>query len=208
MPDSFQDHWDNIYSNKQPEELSWTQEIPTTSLDFIRSFNLPKSARIIDIGGGDSKLVDYLLEEGYQNLTVLDISEKSLERAKIRLGSRSEMVQWIVSDVTEFQPSEKYDLWHDRAAFHFLTDSEKVTTYINIASESVAGYLTIGTFSESGPDKCSGLKVQKYSEELLQNTLSRYFKKLLCKEEKHTTPFNTVQNFLFCSFIKSLNNYL
>ena len=202
------DHWNSIYDKKSPEELSWTQEIPLTSLEFIKSFDLPKTAKIIDIGGGDSKLVDFLIKEGYTDITVLDISEKALEKAKSRLGNNSEKVKWIVSNVTDFTPSVKYDVWHDRATFHFLTTYENITKYIATASEHVKGYITIGTFSDKGPDKCSGLEIKKYSEEELENTISKDFIKLKCKTEDHTTPFNTVQNFLFCSFKKTHNNYL
>ncbi len=202
MSENLQEHWNSIYSTKQPNEVSWTQEIPATSLEFIRSFGLSKSAKIIDIGGGDSKLADYLLEEGFNNITVLDISEKALEKAKLRLGEKAKNVKWIVSDVVHFHPVEKYDLWHDRAAFHFLTTDIQIAKYIEIASQCVTGFLTIGTFSDTGPKKCSGLEIKQYSEKLLQGTLSRYFAKISCKTESHTTPFNTVQNFLFCSFSK------
>ena len=195
-------HWETVYSTKQPHEVSWTQEIPQTSLDFIHSFQLPKTAKIIDVGGGDSKLVDFLINEGYQDVTVLDISEKALERAKERLGNKAGQVKWIVSDVTEFKPNERYDIWHDRATFHFLTTPEQITQYISIANASVAGYMTIGTFSDNGPQKCSGLAIKQYTEVELQNQLSQSFSKIKCITEDHTTPFNTAQNFLFCSFKK------
>ena len=114
------EHWEKVYATKQPHEVSWTQELPKTSLDFVHSFNLPKTASIIDIGGGDSKLVDYLLDEGFENISVLDISATAIEKAKQRLGAKAAKVNWIVSDVTEFHPSSTYDCWHDRATFHFL----------------------------------------------------------------------------------------
>ncbi|MGZ5242872.1 MAG: class I SAM-dependent methyltransferase [Bacteroidia bacterium] len=193
-------HWENVYQNKQPNEVSWTQEIPQTSLDFIHSFNLPKTAGIIDIGGGDSKLVDYLLAENYENITVLDISEKALERAKKRLGKKAEKVKWIASDITEFKPEENYDLWHDRATFHFLTTPQQVDKYMNIATKAVSGFLTMGTFSDKGPVKCSGLEIKQYTEQTLQDQLHAGFEKIVCIEEDHITPFQTKQNFLFCSF--------
>ena len=202
MPDK-KAHWETVYSTKQPNEVSWTQEVPQTSLSFIHSFDLPKSARIIDVGGGDSKLVDYLVAEGYANVTVLDISEKALERAKMRLGLLAEKVTWINSDITEFEPKERYDIWHDRATFHFLTTPEQISKYLSIAGSSVTSYMTIGTFSNNGPKKCSGLDITQYSEEQLQQTLAEYFSKIKCITEDHTTPFNTIQNFLFCSFKKS-----
>jgi 2-polyprenyl-3-methyl-5-hydroxy-6-metoxy-1,4-benzoquinol methylase len=195
-------HWETVYETKNPEEVSWTQETPKTSLDFIYSFNLPKSAKIIDIGGGDSKLVDYLIEEGFENITVLDISEKALEKAKLRLGDNAKKINWIVSDITQFEPNNTYDVWHDRATFHFLTTTEQISKYIEIAEKSVNGYLIIGTFSENGPKKCSGLHIKQYNEEALTNELKDSFKKINCIIEDHQTPFKTTQNFLFCSFKK------
>jgi 2-polyprenyl-3-methyl-5-hydroxy-6-metoxy-1,4-benzoquinol methylase len=197
-------HWETVYATKTPEEISWTQEIPKTSLEFIHSFGLKKSASIIDIGGGDSKLVDYLVDEGYENLTVLDISANALDKAKQRLGNKAERVNWVVSDITEFEPGTKFDIWHDRATFHFLTTSEQITKYIETAIKATKGYLTIGTFSENGPGKCSGLEVKQYSEEALETELNKGFKKLRCVNEDHRTPFGTLQNFLFCSFKRQL----
>ena len=197
------EHWEKVYATKQPHEVSWTQEIPKTSLDFIHSFNLSKTSSIIDIGGGDSKLVDYLLGEGFQNISVLDISEKAIERAKQRLGDKSAKVQWIVSDITEFHPTTTYDCWHDRATFHFLTSSDDINIYLSIARKAVTEFLAIGTFSDKGPQKCSMLDVHQYTEDELQQQLQNGFKKLKCITEDHKTPFNTIQNFLFCSFKRS-----
>ena len=118
-------HWETVYETKKPDQVSWSQEIPKTSLEFIHSFGLEKTAKIIDIGGGDSKLVDYLLDEGFENVTVLDISAKSLEKARNRLGEKANKVNWIVSDITEFEPNMTFDVWHDRATFHFLTTPEQ-----------------------------------------------------------------------------------
>jgi SAM-dependent methyltransferase len=202
MTEDRKTHWETVYQTKTPNEVSWTQERPQTSLDFIHGFNLPKAASIIDIGGGDSKLVDYLLDEGYENMTVLDISEKALEKAKRRLGERANNITWIVSDITEFKPTEKYDLWHDRATFHFLTTEKEIATYLDIAQHSVNGYLIIGTFSENGPKKCSGLEIKQYTEDQLQHQLESRFEKIRCVTIDHITPFQTTQNFLFCSFGK------
>jgi trans-aconitate methyltransferase len=195
-------HWETVYETKQPNEVSWTQERPKTSLDYIRETHLGKSARIIDIGGGDSKLVDFLLEEGYENITVLDISEKVLERVKKRLGKNADKVSWIVSDITEFKPETKYDIWHDRATFHFLTTAEQVEKYIEITEKWVTDFLIVGTFSENGPKKCSGLEIKQYSEMEMENQFSKNFKKLKCIAEDHITPFETSQNFTFCVFEK------
>ena len=199
---SRKNHWEDVYKTKSPNEVSWTQEVPKTSLDFIRSFGLDKTAKIIDIGGGDSKLVDFLLHEGYKDITVLDISAKALEKAQKRLGDKAKGVTWLTSDITEFKPDTTYDVWHDRATFHFLTHPEEVEAYIAIAARAVRGYLTIGTFSENGPEKCSGLEIQQYSEEKLTTLFKSGFDKIRCVEQDHETPFGTEQNFLFCGFKK------
>ena len=193
-------HWETVYQTKSPDQVSWTQEIPTTSLDFIHSFGLSKTASVIDIGGGDSKLVDHLLDEGFENITVLDISVKALEKSKKRLGAKAKKVNWVVSDILEFKPTNNFDLWHDRATFHFLTTTEQVEKYMTIARNSVNGYIIIGTFSENGPTKCSGLEIKQYSEENLTAELNKDFDKIRCVTEDHLTPFATTQNFLFCSF--------
>lgn len=198
-------HWETVYETKNPDQVSWTQEVPKTSLDFIHSFGLAKTAKIIDIGGGDSKLVDYLLDEGFENITVLDISAIALNKAKQRLGHKAKKVNWVVSDITEFKPNTTFDVWHDRATFHFLTTAEQIATYTNIARHAVTGYLTIGTFSNNGPQKCSGLDIKQYNEETLETELQNGFCKLRCVVEDHTTPFNTTQNFLFCSFKRHTN---
>ena len=199
------EHWEKVYATKQSHEVSWTQELPQTSLDFIHSFNLPKTASIIDIGGGDSKLVDFLLDEGFQNISVLDISEKAIERAKQRLGNKAAKVNWIISDVTEFHPTTTYDCWHDRATFHFLTGKDDINTYLTTARQAVNEFMAIGTFSDKGPKKCSMLDVHQYTEKELQLQLQNGFEKLKCVTEDHTTPFHTTQNFLFCSFKRSAN---
>ena len=193
-------HWESIYETKNPDEVSWTQDVPKTSLDFIHLFALRKDAQIIDVGGGDSRLADFLLDEGYENITVLDISSKALEKAKQRLCNRAEKVKWIVCDVTEFEPSTIYDVWHDRAAFHFLTEATQVSKYLDIARRCVRGFMMLGTFSTTGPLKCSGLEIKQYDEQSLTAQLEDGFDKLKCITEDHITPFNTKQNFLFCSF--------
>ena len=199
-------HWETVYETKNPDEVSWTQEIPKTSLAFIHSFGLDKSSKIIDIGGGDSKLVDFLLDQGFENITVLDISEKALEKAKIRLGEKSKKVTWTISDILDFEPTETYGVWHDRAAFHFLTTEEEIEKYKSIVNKSVDGFLIIGTFSENGPLKCSGLEISQYSQEKLTSTFEEKFDKIDSVLEDHQTPFGTTQNFLFCGFKKRLNS--
>ncbi len=195
-------HWDAIYQTKALKDVSWFQSTPQTSLDFLHEFRVPLDARIIDIGGGDSYLVDHLLREGYRDITVLDISEASIERAKLRLGEQADKVTWIVADAANFEPSRKYDFWHDRAAFHFLTSEHEVAGYLNTARQHLSenGIMVVGTFSENGPEKCSGMAVKQYSETTMTSLFERFFKKIKCITVDHQTPFNTIQNFIFCSF--------
>lgn len=197
-------HWDSVYSTKQPNEVSWTQDRPETSLQFIQETGLALTAKIIDIGGGDSRLVDCLLDLGYQDITVLDISAAAIERAKARLGVAAAQVHWIVSDIEDFVPQRTYDLWHDRATFHFLTTPSQISEYVGKAAKAVTGYMTIGTFSENGPARCSGLPVRQYSENELTQVLASGFQKIRCLHEDHVTPFDTVQSFLFCNFGKAV----
>jgi 2-polyprenyl-3-methyl-5-hydroxy-6-metoxy-1,4-benzoquinol methylase len=197
-------HWDLIYGTKQLNEVSWYQPTPDTSLKFFEQFNIPKQAKIIDVGGGDSLLVDHLLDRGYENITVLDISELALERAKLRLGDRAASVKWIAADAASFVPEEQYDFWHDRAAFHFLTQEEEIENYINNVQKSIkpSGILVIGTFSEQGPKKCSGIEIKQYSETSMTDRLKPFFEKIECISVEHKTPFDTIQQFIFCSFRK------
>ncbi|PHR17284.1 MAG: SAM-dependent methyltransferase [Fluviicola sp.] len=195
-------HWETVYENKSPNEVSWTEEIPQTSLDFIHSFGDDKSASIIDIGGGDSRLVDCLLDEGYTNISVLDISEKALDRAKIRLGDLANSVNWIVSDITEFKPESTFDIWHDRAVFHFLTEEADIESYLELVGQSVAKNMVIGTFSENGPLRCSALDISQYSMQELGERFGEKFEVIRSMNVDHTTPFDTVQNFSFCGFVK------
>ncbi len=193
-------HWDEVYTTKTPEQVSWTQKVPNISLKLIANLSLPKESNIIDIGGGDSNLVDFLLEEGYQNISVLDISEKAISKAKIRLGDKASKVNWIVSDVLDFKPEKNYDLWHDRAAFHFLTNKNEIGHYAETIKRYVTKGLIIATFSTEGPLKCSGLNITQYSENTLLNLFQNDFKITECITDEHITPFNTTQNFLYCSF--------
>ena len=197
-------HWENIYQTKELKDLSWFQPTPETSLDFIKQSNLPTTAKIIDIGGGDSFLVDHLLDLGYQDISVLDISASAIDRAKQRLGDKAKNVKWIVADAATFKPTEKYDFWHDRAAFHFLTDEQEISNYLQTAQQNInpTGILVIGTFSEQGPNKCSGIEIKQYSETTMTDQLRKFFEKIKCISVNHRTPFDTIQNFVFCSFRK------
>jgi 2-polyprenyl-3-methyl-5-hydroxy-6-metoxy-1,4-benzoquinol methylase len=194
-------HWNNIYNSKELKDLSWYQPLPT-SLRFLKQFSIPTTGKIIDIGGGNSLLVDHLLDLGYQDITVLDISELALDRAKKRLGNSASKVKWIVADVATFKSAERYDFWHDRATFHFLTLEKEIKSYINTVQQNIkpGGILVIGTFSENGPKKCSGIEIKQYSERTMTNRLKKYFEKIECITIDHKTPFDSIQNFIFCSF--------
>lgn len=199
------EHWERVYNSKRFSEVSWYQATPGVSLDFIKDLHIAKDAAIIDVGGGDSFFVDHLLDTGFTDITVLDISTAAINRAKQRLGSRAGLVNWIVSDITEFVPVRKYDFWHDRAVFHFLTKEEQINKYLAVANKalSVSGKILIGTFSETGPSTCSGLPVKQYSETTMTALIKKWFDKIKCIRIDHVTPFNTIQNFLFCSFKKA-----
>lgn len=197
-------HWENIYQTKELEDVSWFEPIPETSLNFFKKFDVPTTAKVIDIGGGDSFLVDHLLNLGYQDITVLDISAAAIERAKQRLGVQAKNIKWIVADAANFKPTEKYDFWHDRAAFHFLIDEQEISNYLKTAQEFVHlnGIMVIGTFSEQGPKKCSGIDIKQYSEITMTKRFENFFEKINCLMVDHKTPFDTIQNFVFCSFRK------
>lgn len=195
-------HWENIYQTKELKDVSWYQPQPETSLEFISNLKIAKDAKIIDVGGGDSFLVEFLLDLGYNDITVLDISANAIERAKARMGESAQKVKWIVSDITQFNPTEKYDLWHDRAAFHFLRSENDIENYMKVLNKSIAenGQIIIGTFSEDGPLKCSGIEIKQYSEKSMVNQFQADFENIACLQVVHTTPFDTTQNFTFCSF--------
>ncbi len=194
-------HWEKVFSTKLPEEVSWTQAVPLTSLSLVHRTGVSKSAPIIDVGGGDSKLVDHLLAEGYTDITVLDISGEALKRAKKRLGANADKVHWIESDIKHFAPSRRYALWHDRAAFHFLIEQEDIERYAEMVGEFASPHFIIATFSETGPEKCSALPVSRYAEQDTVNVFGKYFNLIDSFTENHITPFNTQQNFRFNHFV-------
>jgi 2-polyprenyl-3-methyl-5-hydroxy-6-metoxy-1,4-benzoquinol methylase len=196
-------HWESMYQNKDFKDVSWFQNVPTTSIEFLESLYLSKSAKIIDIGGGESRFVDYLIQKGFENITVLDISATAIQKKKQELGAViSTKIKWIISDIVDFQPIEQYDFWHDRATFHFLTDTKDVEKYVETVRQFVTpeGALILSTFTENGPTKCSGLTIQQYSEQSLSAQVEAFFTKIKCVIVDHITPFKTVQNFIFCSF--------
>ena len=201
---SKKEHWDNIYSTKSLQEVSWHQPIPKISLDFILSLDLAKDSPIIDVGGGDSFLVDSLLNEGYTDLTVLDISKVAIERAKIRLAKNANKINWIVSDIINFFPERKYSIWHDRAVFHFLRKEKEINSYLKSLNSGTAtdGRLVLGTFAENGPTRCCALDVKRYSFNDLERKIGDKFHIEKTINSIHQTPFKTEQSFNFVQAIK------
>ena len=197
-----QSHWERVYTSKNENEVSWFQAKPETSLDLIRQTGATGGSAIIDIGGGASRLVDELLRAGFRSLAVLDVSEAALAAARARLGADASRVDWIVTDVTQWTPDRRYDVWHDRAAFHFLTDPADRTAYLSRLRHALspAGHVVIGTFATDGPEKCSGLPVQRYDAEGLQKTFGEDFRLMGSHRERHTTPWGSTQSFQFARF--------
>ena len=196
-------HWEKIYDEKNEDEVSWFQKETNESIKMIQSSEI-ENPKIIDVGSGRSRLLKYLIEIGYNDLTYLDISEHALKKSKEFLGEQSNKVRWISNDILNFKTDEKFDIWHDRAVFHFLNEENRIRKYIEIVEKNISksGHLIIGTFSENGPLKCSGLDVRRYSEKVIEKLFNRSFKLIDSFYYDHETPFNTTQNFLFSHFIK------
>jgi SAM-dependent methyltransferase len=204
--ESRQAHWDNVYVAKPERELSWYQETPTISLELIRTAGTPKGAAIIDIGGGASRLIDALLAEGFCDLTVLDLSEKALAAAQSRLGPRAGKVAWLCADVTVWEPVRTYDLWHDRAAFHFLTEEAKRQAYAARVKQAVrrGSHVVIGTFAPDGPERCSGLPVMRHDAASIGAVLSEDFALIESRRHDHVTPGGRTQHFQFSLFRRAI----
>ena len=198
-------HWQKIYTEKDSTQVSWYQPIPRESLNWIGKLNLGKEAKILDVGGGDSRLVDHLLAEGFQHLSVLDISAQALGHSKKRMGNDASKIEWIQSNILDYSPAHKLDLWHDRAAFHFLKEPTEINAYAEIAASGIKSksYLLLATFSDSGPLKCSGLEIQRYNEQDLAARFSAYFKMIEHQRLLHETPSGAKQEFLFALFQRS-----
>ena len=204
MNNNLKNHWENIYEKKNEDEVSWFQKIPNSSIKLIKSTGIV-NPKIIDVGSGRSKLLKSLIDSGYNDLTYLDISEAALKKSKEFLGDQSNKVKWIAEDILNFKTEVKFDVWHDRAVFHFLTERNLINKYVELVSKNISnsGHLIIGTFSENGPLKCSGLNVNRYSKELIEETFLKNFRLINTFHIDHKTPFNTTQNFLFSHFIKN-----
>lgn len=204
MNNSRHAHWQGVYTSKKEDEVSWFQATPARSIALIEAAGITPQAAIVDIGGGASRLVDGLLDRGYLDLTVLDISEAALAVARQRLSNRKHNVKWIAGDVTHWQPDRKYQVWHDRAAFHFLTSAQDQNAYIRALDAATIPDATIimSAFAPGGPPKCSGLPVQCYSAATLAARLGAGFKLIVEEREDHRTPGGAVQKFMYAVFRK------
>ena len=196
-------HWQTVYQTKGEHDVSWFEESPAISLELIRATGVTTTAPIIDIGGGASRLVDALLDQGYSAVTVLDLSEKALEISKARLGPQgAAKVKWVAVDVTAWEPSQAYDVWHDRATFHFLTDPSERAAYVERVLRAVrfGGHVIIGTFALDGPERCSGLPVVRYDAAAISKILGPSFDLLQSRIHAHQTPTGVIQRFQFSRF--------
>jgi SAM-dependent methyltransferase len=190
-------HWQSVYGRRPADEVSWYQSRPDTSLSLIRSCQLEKNAALLDVGGGASVLVDHLLDQDYSDITVLDIAKEALDLSRRRLGAQADQVRWQVADVTEFLPDRSYDLWHDRAVLHFLTDPELRAAYRGALEQALlpGGHLVVGTFAIDGPKKCSGLEIVQYDAAKLLDLLGPEFVLREEQKEAHVTPAGAIQQF-------------
>ena len=195
-------HWEKIYKTKSTDQVSWFQTNPTMSLRLISETKIAKREPLIDVGGGASNLVDFLLDDGFTDLSVLDISAGALEAAKHRLQDRADQIQWIEEDITRFNPARRYALWHDRAVFHFLTTEEDRKAYIDTLDRSLSehGRGIIATFSLTGPQKCSGIEIVQYDKEKIESELGDRFVLYDVREETHITPAQKPQKFTYFCF--------
>jgi SAM-dependent methyltransferase len=197
-----QAHWQNVYQTKGEHDVSWFQETPSPSLALMDEIGVTAAASVIDIGGGASRLVDHLIERGFKNITVLDLSDAALSVAKSRLGDRASIPNWVVADITQWGPVATYDVWHDRAAFHFLTDELDRNSYIVRLRRGLksGGHAIIATFARDGPERCSGLPVMRYSPDSLQQALGPDFALIARHSQEHATPWDSRQSFQFSAF--------
>ncbi len=198
-------HWESVYAAKGEKDVSWYQENPALSLDLIAAVRATPQTTIIDVGGGASRLVDSLLAKGFHAITVLDLSAAALEAAKSRLGAQAAKVRWIAADATVWEPTEVYDLWHDRAAFHFLTEEQDRAAYVDRMKRALrgGGHAIIATFAPDGPERCSGLPVMRYDAESLGRTLGKGFELIETRRQSHSTPRGAIQSFQFCAFLRA-----
>ena len=199
-------HWENIYQKKEIDGVSWYQKVPIESLQLIKKYSISSSDKIIDVGCGKSFLADNLLELNYTDISLVDISSNALKEVKDRLQNKS--LNFIETDILNFNSNDKYDIWHDRAVFHFITNPEGIEKYISLCNKYInnQGILIIGTFAEDGPLKCSGLEIKRYSVDQISGLFKETFELVESFKMLHKTPFDTEQSFLFCVLRKFINH--
>lgn len=204
MTEKRKDHWERVYGGKAPTEVSWYQPVPEKSLAFLNNAGASQRDAIIDIGGGASTFVDHLLDAGFTDITVLDLADQALEETRGRLGDRAASVKWVVADVTQFDPQRKFDVWHDRAVLHFLTEPADRERYVEALKSALdpGGHVIISTFGPDGPLKCSGLEIRRYTIERLQALLGPAFELQEHCFEDHQTPMSATQQFLYSRWVR------
>lgn len=202
---SKKEHWEHIYATKAINEVSWYQEKPETSLALIKNISLNKAAKIIDIGGGDGLMVDELIEMQFKDISVLDLSQNAIDKAVNRLGKSAQNIEWINTNIIDFEPQKKFNLWHDRAVFHFLTAENEIEKYVALTGNSIEkdGYLILATFSSNGPTKCSGIDIKQYDVADLLALFGPSFSLVQHLQQMHSTPLGTQQEFTFAVFQKN-----
>ena len=205
MDESKKTHWEQIYSSKAPNEVSWFQSTSRNSAELIEETGVKRVEQIIDVGGGASTLVDDLLDHGFKNISILDISSTALEHSKHRLGDRATLIEWLVYDIRTFRSTARFSVWHDRAVFHFLTDPLDRKAYMSVLNSALrpGGHVVIATFAIDGPQKCSGLEIVQYSTETLSREFGAEFELQKSRTETHQTPWNSEQKFIYCVFKKT-----
>ena len=201
----WKDHWEQLYADKKPAEVSWYQSHPQHSLSLIGDTGIGTAASIIDVGGGASTLVDHLLTTGYRDITILDIARTAIERTQQRLADRSQQVTWVEGNITGYTPGQRFDIWHDRAVFHYLTLEHDRNCYLETLNKALKadGQVIIATFSDSGPSHCSGLEVVRYSPTSLSHALGSPFRLVETLTEEHHTPNGGLQQFVYCRFCRN-----
>ena len=201
----WKDHWEQLYADKKPAEVSWYQSHPQHSLSLIGDTGIGTAASIIDVGGGASTLVDHLLTTGYRDITILDIARTAIERTQQRLADRSQQVTWVEGNITGYTPGQRFDIWHDRAVFHYLTLEHDRKRYLETLNKALKadGQVIIATFSDSGPSQCSGLEVVRYSPTSLSHALGSPFRLVETLTEEHHTPNGGLQQFVYCRFCRN-----
>lgn len=195
-----EEHWENIYQTKSAQEVSWTEAYPKASIDLLEQCNLTKETSVIDVGCGDSTFIPYLVSQGYTAVSAQDISKTALDRLKKKLGDTKDLIAFLRGDILELDTSLRFNFWHDRAVFHFLTEVKEVEAYLSVVDKVVKQYMCIATFATDGPLKCSGLSIRQYDKQAITALFEKHFELIQVVLHAHQTPFNTLQSFNYFLF--------